>query len=151
MWHDKTNHLNSWSTALDFTNNLTTNFGHVSAYRPLSYLTFSTAQAKVDCNFTVPQTAHLSTGFMSYLTQNRSLRRDVSLSQQPHSICTPDSGWGRSISLVMAALCNRAGHHIFALWFLSFFFFISFSSPNRSGHRLDVYHTSAPGVALVRI
>jgi len=26
-----------------------------------------------------------------------------------------------------------------------------FSSPNLSGRRLDVYHTSAPGVALVRI
>jgi len=25
----------------------------------------------------------------------------------------------------MAALCNRAGHYIFALWFLSFFFFFS--------------------------
>ena len=24
-----------------------------------------------------------------------------------------------SIGLVMAALCNRAGHYIFALWFLS--------------------------------
>jgi len=23
---------------------------------------------------------------------------------------------------VMAALCNRAGHHIFALWFVSSFF-----------------------------
>jgi len=35
--------------------------------------------------------------------------------------------------------------YIFALWFLSFFFF---SSPNLSGHRLDVYHTSTHGVAL---
>ena len=35
---------------------------------------------------------------------------------------------------VMAALCNRAGHYIFALWFLSFFlsfFFFLFSSPNQ--------------------
>jgi len=31
---------------------------------------------------------------------------------------------------------------------LSFFFF---SSPNLSGRRLDVYHTSAHGVALLRI
>jgi len=51
----------------------------------------------------------------------------------------------------MVALCNRADHYIFALWFLSFFFFI-FSSPiNLSGRRLDVYHTSTHGVALVRI
>jgi len=47
----------------------------------------------------------------------------------------------------MVALCNRADHYIFALWFLSFFF----SSPNLSSRRLDVYHTSAHGVALVRI
>ena len=52
----------------------------------------------------------------------------------------------------MAALWNRAGHHIFALWFLllSFFFFF-FSSPNLSGRRVDVYRTSTHGVALVRI
>jgi len=52
----------------------------------------------------------------------------------------------------MAAPWNRAGHYIFALWFLSsilssFFF----SSPNLSGRRLDVYHTSTHGVALVLI
>ena len=54
------------------------------------------------------------------------------------------------LSLVMAALCNRAGHYIFALWFLSIFLSF-FSSPNLSGHRLDVYHTSTHGVAVVRI
>ena len=42
----------------------------------------------------------------------------------------------------MAALWNGAGHYIFALWFLSFFFFYS---PNLSGCRLDVYHTSRLG------
>jgi len=47
----------------------------------------------------------------------------------------------------MVALCNWADHYIFALWFLS----SSFSSPNLSGRRLDVYHTSTHGVALVRI
>jgi len=70
------------------------------------------------------------------------------------------------VRFVMAALCNRAGHYIFALWFLmvalcnradhnifmlflsSFFFF---SSPNLSGPRLDIYHSLAHGVALVRI
>jgi len=57
---------------------------------------------------------------------------------------------------VMVALCNRADHYIFMLWFvlLSSFFFLSssfFSSPNLSGRRLDVYHTLAHGVALVRI
>ena len=60
----------------------------------------------------------------------------------------------------MAVLCNRCGHYIFALWFLfsfivSFFlsFFLSFffSSHNLSGRRVDVYHTSTHGVALVRV
>ena len=44
----------------------------------------------------------------------------------------------------MAALCNRAGHYIFALWFLSSIFYLSsffFSSRNLSGRRLYVYHT----------
>jgi len=53
----------------------------------------------------------------------------------------------------MAALCNRAGHYIFALWFLLsssiFFFYLVF--PNLSRRRLDVCHTSTHGVALVRI
>ena len=31
------------------------------------------------------------------------------------------------------------------------FFLLFFSSPNFSGRRLDVYHTSTHGVALVRI
>jgi len=55
--------------------------------------------------------------------------------------------------LFMVALCNRADHNIFMLFlFLSFFFLLSFfSSPNLSGQRLDVYHTLAHGVALVRI
>ena len=58
----------------------------------------------------------------------------------------------RGIPFIMAALCNRAGHYIFALWFLSFFpSFFLFFSPNLSGRRLDVYHTSTHGVALVRI
>jgi len=37
-------------------------------------------------------------------------------------------------------------------FYLSSFFLLSFfSSPNLSGHRLDLYHTSTHGVALVRI
>ena len=48
--------------------------------------------------------------------------------------------------LVMVAQCNRADHYIFALWLLSIYLF--FSSPNLSGRRLDVYHTSTHGVAL---
>ena len=52
--------------------------------------------------------------------------------------------------VVMAALCNGG-----AIIFLPCSFFLSsssfFSSPNLIGHRLDVYHTSTHGVALVRI
>ena len=52
--------------------------------------------------------------------------------------------------LFMIALWNRETIYIFKLWFvLSSFFF--FSSPILSGRRLDVYHTLAHGVALVRI
>jgi len=53
--------------------------------------------------------------------------------------------------LIMAALRSRCGQYIFVLWFLSFFFFFFYSSPNLSGRRLDVYHTCAHGVVLVRI
>jgi len=62
--------------------------------------------------------------------------------------------------LIMAALCSssRCGHYMFILWFLlssSFFFFFFifffFSSPNLSGRRFDVYHTSTHNVALVQI
>jgi len=54
--------------------------------------------------------------------------------------------------LIMAALCNRGAIIFLPCSFLlpSIFFFF-FSSPNLSGHRLDVYHTSTHGVALVRI
>ena len=87
------------------------------------------------------------------------------------------SRWALGDILVMVALCNRADHYIFMLWFvLSFFlmaalcnrgaiiflpcsFFPSsfllsssfFSSPNLSDRRSDVCHTSTHGVALVRI
>ena len=52
--------------------------------------------------------------------------------------------------IIMAALCNRSGHHIFARWFL-FIFLSFFFSPNLRGRRSDVYHSSTHAVALVRI
>jgi len=57
------------------------------------------------------------------------------------------------ILLIMAALWNRAGHYIFVMWFLLLSIFLSsyFTSPILSRRRLHVYHTSAHGVALVRI
>ena len=59
----------------------------------------------------------------------------------------------RKTALIMAALCNRADHYIFALCMFSSFFLLLyfFCSPNLSGRRLDVYHTSTHGVALARI
>jgi len=56
-----------------------------------------------------------------------------------------------NVYVIMAALWNRAGHYIFILWLLLSIFLLLFSSPNLSGRRLDVYHTSTHGVALVRI
>jgi len=51
---------------------------------------------------------------------------------------------------LMVALRSRCGHYIFVLWFLLLpIFYLLFSSPNLSGRRLDVYHTSTHGVALV--
>jgi len=38
----------------------------------------------------------------------------------------------------------------FALWFLSFYLSFFFSSPNLSGHRLDVYHTSTHGLLQIQ-
>jgi len=49
-------------------------------------------------------------------------------------------------NLVMAALYNRTGRYIFALWF-PLLLLLLFFSPNLNGHRLDVYHTCTHGVA----
>jgi len=40
---------------------------------------------------------------------------------------------------------------VVSFYLLSFYLSFFYSSPNLSGHRLDVYHTSTHGVALVRI
>jgi len=64
-------------------------------------------------------------------------------------------GWscfGFLLYLFMAALCSRGPLYLCPV--VSFYLLSSssfFSSPNLSGHRLDVYHTSTHGVALVRI
>ena len=52
-----------------------------------------------------------------------------------------------AVVLFTAALWNRAGHYISALWFIYSSFFLSFSSPNLSDRRVDVCHTSTHGVA----
>jgi len=63
-----------------------------------------------------------------------------------HLVCV-----AHRLAVIMAAPWNRAGHYIFALWFLSSIYLSFFSSPNLNGRRLDVYHTFTHGVALVRI
>jgi len=59
--------------------------------------------------------------------------------------------WSRR-PFIMATLWNRAGHYIFAMWFLLLLLSsIFFSSPNLSRRRSNVCHISTHGVALVRI
>jgi len=50
------------------------------------------------------------------------------------------------IQVIMAALRSSCGYYI-----LSRFIFLLFSSPYLSGRRVNVYHISTQGVALVRI
>ena len=56
-----------------------------------------------------------------------------------------------SISVFMAVLCNRGAIIFLPCSFFPFIYLSFFSSPNLSGRRLDVYHTSTHGVALVLI
>jgi len=49
--------------------------------------------------------------------------------------------------IFIANLWNRAGHYIFALWFLSSSIFF-LSSRNLSARTMDVYHTSTHDVVL---
>ena len=61
------------------------------------------------------------------------------------------SRWTLAHILVMATLCNRGALYFCPVvsFYLSIFF--SYSSPNLSGHRLDVYHTSTHGLTPARI
>ena len=95
-------------------------------------------------------------------SKSRTASRSVQLFCRAHKCDRPTDHATRSATVgriyvhngfVMVALCNRADHIYFHP--VSFFFLLSsssfFSSPNLSGRRLDVYHTLAHGVALVRI
>ena len=61
--------------------------------------------------------------------------------------------YGPQCGIIMAALCNRGAIIFLPCSFFpsSFFYLLFFSSPNLSGRRADVCHTSTHGVALVRI
>ena len=64
-------------------------------------------------------------------------------------------GWSKPRPHYLLAVTRQFWQRIIFLpcsFFLSsIFFFFFFSSPNLSGHRLDVYHTSTHGMVLVRI
>jgi len=47
----------------------------------------------------------------------------LSLFNTQLSYCTEVQEVQQVVNVIMAALWNRAGHYVFALWFLSFFFF----------------------------
>jgi len=66
-------------------------------------------------------------------------------------ICVRLLYFGLVIGIIMAAVCNRAGHYIFALWFLlsSSFFFPRLISA--VGEWMSTILLYTHGVALVRI
>jgi len=68
---------------------------------------------------------------------NASLHRSLTFCTHTH-LLWPPYGIGQAIIFLPRGF----------FFYLSFFFF---SSPNLSGRRVDVYHTSTHGVALVRI
>jgi len=65
--------------------------------------------------------------------------------------CFKERFLDRLLFYIMVALWYRADHYILACGFFFFYLLLLFSSPNLSRCRLDVYHTSTHGVALVRI
>ena len=75
-------------------------------------------------------------------------RATITLGIGSHSSCTYCDAL-HYYCLFMVALCNRETIYIFMLFLLLLSVFTS--SPNLSGRRLDVYHTSTHRVALVRI
>ena len=88
---------------------------------------------------------------LNTLCKNNLVAKTVTGFYQQYTALECISRW-REPEIIMAALWNRTGHYIFALWFLSFFFFFYlFSSPNLSGRTMDVYHTSTHDVVIVRI
>ena len=82
-------------------------------------------------------------------------RATIRLGIGPHSSLWSPYVVGQTIYifiLFMVALWNRETIYIFILFLLLLLLLSSFfSSPNLSGRKLDVYHTLAHGVALVRI
>jgi len=80
------------------------------------------------------------------MINDTSQHHNVGCSMQRDSRCggTFDHYYGLPYVIEQAIIFSPGGFYLLLSFFL-------FSSPNLSGRRLDVYHTSAPGVALVRI
>ena len=100
--------------------------------------------------FHAPPTQH------SYIHQlhHAQTLSDSSHWQQPLTVVNAAS----TTTIIMATMRSRCRHYILQLWFLLFFlsscFFLLlslFSLPIISRRRLDVYHTTIHGVALVQI
>ena len=104
--------------------------------------------------------ARLPVNWSRHYLVTRSCRHTVNSSQESTQQSLPSVTFvfvyfifDDSCVLFMAALYNRGPLYfcpVVSFYLLSIFYLL-FSSPNLSGHRLDVYHTSTHGVALVRI
>jgi len=81
-------------------------------------------------------------------TNNCHHDEDISIECALTTTAPPNGKYTRSVHVIMTALWNRAAHYILPCGFFRSFFF---SSPNPSRRRLDVYHTSTHGVAVVRM
>jgi len=129
---------------------------NTSSTCPHNMVNFRLLTAEIRSGVWAPQV--ISTGFASwqrYCTASSSGRQPnfAALNRRRHlySAGRP-SPWALGHILVMAALCNRGPLYFCPV--VSFYLLLSsffFSSPNLTGRRLDVYHTSTHGVALVRI
>ena len=114
--------------------------GNISPTCPHNMANFGPVTVHIFLRVRAPP--QISTGLASWLRYYSDVAQ-----RKPTKLCTM---FGRYLCSPYA-LCNRADHYIFALWLLSFYLSFFISSPNLSGRRLDVYHTSTHGVALVRI
>jgi len=72
----------------------------------------------------------------TFLTETRSNRLDFGDDQELVN-------WrnAKLVYIIMAALCNRAGHYIFVLWFLSFFLSIFLVFPRLISAAADLMST----------
>jgi len=108
-----------------------------------------------DVQVLIEASRHISVGCLLYLyTHYTHHWRSQMFSLKTNKIQWPN--WCITVDYELWRLVEERrrilDHYIFALSFLSsIYLLLFFSSPNLSGRRLDVYHTSTHGMALVRI